>query len=53
MANLLNTYQSWKTKFNNPDALVFFKKNFQAYLGFQKEFLSSNDEAALDTPSSK
>ena len=41
--------KSWKAKFN-PEKLWFYKKNVQAYLGFQKEFLSSNDEVALDTP---
>ena len=38
-----------ESKIQSWEALVF-KKNVQAYLGFQKEFLSSNDEVALDTP---
>ena len=42
--------KSWKAKFKILRSFGFQKKNVQAYLGFQKEFLSSNDEVALDTP---
>ena len=51
MANLLNTYQSWKVTFNNPDALDFFVKiMFKPMLVFKRNSWVQTTKQHLTPP---
>ena len=51
MANLLNTYQSWKVKFNNLDAWIFFVKiMFKPMLVFKRNSWVQTTKQHLTPP---